>query len=813
MSGIMEPPDAKARLPSGASPFDELHAQDGSLRARWRPLVQALHRMAPMELERRRSAAAAALRDNGVTYNVYDEPDEGRPWPLDIVPFVLSGEDWAAIEAGVLQRARLVDLILRDVYGPQRLIGEGALPPHVVLGHPKFLRPLHGAVPPAGTHLYLYAADLVRAPDGSWRVARSHADAPTGLGYALENRLATAEAFSESFAQMGVARLAAFFNAHRQGVVSRATSRRDRAVLLTPGPASRGYFEHVYLAHALGLTVAEGDDLTARGGALFLKTLTGLEPVATVLRRVESVFCDPLELRGDSAQGVPGLVETVRAGGVVLANALGGAVVESPALEAWLPALARRLLGEELKIAGLDTIWCGTEAGRKQALTRLEHGVLRDAFDGRPLAAAGEGRSRQTSEARLADRGETLVVQEIAPASLAPIFEKGRFEARPLSLRVFAALTPSGWQAMPGGLARIGDGAEGASKDVWVLSGNAGSAALPTVAGMLAIKRQGEAAPSRAMDNLFWLGRYAERTENLVRVLRAVVARAGEEPATAADIARKLLTPFSQASAADGAVGLGAQLQSLIHGRKAGGLKHLLARVENSARSVRDRLSLDTWRAVHVLTEAEPPARDAGFESQQAHLYLDRLVRGAAALAGLAAENMTRGPNWLFLELGRRTERAQHIAWLLRRMLAGADVQESESIRVLLEIADSAMTYRARYLNQLQLAPLLDTLLLDGCNPRAAAFQLAAIQARLEELPRATAEQESDVPGRIVAELRRLLAEAQPEQLGCCKAGTRPALIALTDTLYSDMALLSDALADAYFRHAGRTRTGGAQVR
>lgn len=821
-----------------AARFDELRDGEGLVRPHWRAFARTLSSLSPEEYERRQASARATVQDNGVTYNVYDDRGgHARPWQLDIVPFILSAGDWAKIEAAVIQRAELADLLLRDIYGPQRLMREGVLPPHLVTGHPQFLRPLCGTKPAHDVHVHLYSADLARGPDGSWKVMASRADAPGGLGYALENRLVVAQTFPENFGDLRVARLAAFFNAYKESILNLCASRRDRAVLLTPGPYNEAYFEHVYLAHYLGLTLVQGDDLAVRDGQVFLKTLTGLERVACIFRRVDSDFCDPLEFRGDSALGVPGLVEAVRAGGVIMANALGGGVIESPAMDAYLPAISHALLGEELKIPDIATVWCGTEWGRKAAIARLGNSMLRDAFDARPLfsrnssARLGSDLSKDERERAIANlnrRGETMVVQEISPLGMAPVFENGKFSAKPVSLRVFAAWTPNGWMVMPGGLTRVAaddtvralsmqSGAS--SKDAWVLSAAPvdNFSLLANGGKALEIKRLGESAPSRAMDNLFWLGRYAERTESFVRILRAVASRLSDEPAGALDVARKLLIPFSQASDSPieeiaGEAELTEELRLLIYGRRLSrGLQRLLLRVEQTAWSVRDRLSLDTWRTIHALTAYEElPPPDAPFEAPAARFYLDALVRRAAALSGLSAENMTRGPNWLFMDMGRRVERAQHLAWLVRQTVGQADARETEHIRILLEIADSAMTYRSRYLNVFQLVPFVDLLLLDEHNPRSCAFQLAAIESHLRELPRITLAQRSDMPRTIAHEMRSAIANAHPARLAFCEKGNRPGLIELTDSVYFDAGLLSDAIADAYFQHSSRRRTGAA---
>ncbi|MGE0719375.1 MAG: circularly permuted type 2 ATP-grasp protein, partial [Alphaproteobacteria bacterium] len=755
---------------------------------------------------------------------------------------VMDRADWARIEAGVVQRARLADAVLADVYGRQRLIASGTLPPHVVVGHPQFLRAVCGVVPPGGVHVHIHAVDLARAPGGDWTVLADRVESPGGMGYALENRLVVSQAFAEPFRDGGVRRLAHFFHAMRESVFGLAQSDRPRGVMLTPGPYNEAYFEHAFLAHYLGLSLVEGEDLAVHDGDVWLKTLAGLERVDVVFRRVDSVFCDPLELRPDSTLGIPGLVEAARAGRVVLANPLGGAVMESPAMAAFLPATCRALLGEELLLAGVPTEWCGTAARRRRVLDALPRPALRDAFDGRPptLGAAArpggtDGEARRALAEMLERRGASFVAQQPATLGLAPALEEGRLVPRPMALRVFAAWTPGGWTVLPGGLARIArdeaaapalsmqSGA--AAKDVWVPSDARDDhfTMLRPPDRPLAIRRGGDEAPSRAMDNLLWLGRYAERAEGLVRTVRAVVRRLGDdaeiEPAAAVDLARRLLVPQAQASeaavaaAASGdAAPLARELLALVGDRRHPyGLVRLLGSVQRTAWAVRDRLSLDTWRAIQVLAGAtgETPGEVGGLAA-----HLDMIVRRSAALAGLAAENMTRGRNWRFLDLGRRIERGMDTSWLVARLLAeDGDARDTARLQLALEIADSAMTYRYRYLGVFQAAPVLDLLLLDEGNPRSTAFQLATLAGHVADLPRAAFER-IDLTGAIMSPMVARLQAADPRVVATADAaGGRPALAALVDETIADLARLSDAIADACFRPTVRRRTGSAPRR
>jgi uncharacterized circularly permuted ATP-grasp superfamily protein/uncharacterized alpha-E superfamily protein len=821
--------------------YDEMFDRSGAMRPHWQHLASAFSSMAPEEYQHRIDSATRMVRENGVTYNVYDEASGlDRLWQLDIAPFIISPDDWTAIEAAVTQRARLANAILHDIYGEQKLLHDGIVPAQLVLGHPQYLRALQGVTPPDGVHVHLYSVDLARAANGSWTVHASRSDAPTGLGYALENRIVVSQTFPELFGDLGVQRLATFFRHYRDAVVGLARGQSGHAVLLTPGAYNEAYFEHAYLARYLGLELVEGDDLSVRDGVVYLRTLGGLERVSVIFRRLDSDFADPLELRADSALGVPGLVEAIRAGNVIMANALGGGVVESPALDAYLPNASRALFGEELLFRNIPTVWCGTAWGRAEGLARVRNGIVRNAFDAGPLfsrfSSARLG-SELTSEqfANVTDamerRASTMVVHDLVPLGVAPTFERGGFTSRPMTLRVFAAWTPNGYVVMPGGLARIAaddttrslsmqSGA--ASKDVWALArGPVDTFSLlrpPTA--RVEIRRSGNEAPSRAMDNLFWLSRYAERTESLIRVLRAVVIRlAGDTGSsttmTASLLAQRLLVPLElvDKEAIVAAVGdddalLREQVDEVIFGKDVTGLQRLLRRVARTAWAARDRLSLDTWRAIYAMTTLEERGDAAGgFDGTGALAYLDTLIRRTAALSGLADENMTRGNNWLFFDLGRRVERTLAACWLVRHTLTVADERESGAIQVALEIADSAMTYSYRYRNAFQPAPAIDLLLLDSSNPRAAAFQINAIARHTVELPMVTESQQRGLARALAESVRTRISSVDAYALSEMDGERkRKALIALLDDIEDGMSKLANALGDAYLTHLRRFR-------
>ncbi len=765
---------------------DELRTCAESVRPHWQPFVAAMQQLGTDEIRRRWEESQDLIRQNGVTYNVYGDPrGTDRPWQLDPIPLLVPTSEWKYLEAGLIQRALLLDQILADLYGPQRLLARGFLPPELVFGNRAFLHACHGMQVPGNRYLHLYAANLGRLANGTMVVLGDRTQAPSGAGYALENRLVLSRMLPELFRDCQVQRLAPFFQSVRDLLQSIAPHNRDnpRIVLLTPGPYNETYFEHAFLAGYLGYTLVEGGDLLVRGNRVYLKLLGGLQPVDVILRRVDDDYCDPLELRGDSFLGVPGLLQVLRAGNVAMANALGSGLVETPALLAYLPAISRELLGEELKLPWAETWWCGEPVGLGHVLAKLRRMVIKPTFASRWFEPVFADRldAQQLEELarRIQARPSNFVGQEQIALSSVPVMQGDRLDPRYAAVRMFLTAQTNGYAVMPGGLARVSCRSDskvvtmqqgGGSKDTWVLGDQpvGDFSLLPPRHRSLRLSRSGGDLSSRHADNFFWLGRYVERAESVVRLLRGILVRltekSGMSDAPELPVLLRVLTAqtrtfpgFFDPARPDSIDEPEDELLSVIFDRaRPGSLAATLVLLQRVASKVRDRISVDMWRALsHLMVDmiadltamAQQSDTNAPESLELEHLdargvlsdvleLLDAGISRLAAFSGLVAENLTRGQSLTFLDMGRRLERSLQMSSLLRGTLCIETRTEGSLLEALLEIADSSMTYRRRYLSMIQAAPVLDLLLSDETNPRALAFQLAALADGIDHLPR-----------------------------------------------------------------------------
>ena len=796
--------------------LDEFLDPAGAPRPHWMKLLSALARLEPSEIEQRFAAADRRIREMGISYRVHGEARE-RSWPLSHMPLLVSETDWNEIRAGIEQRVDLLERILSDVYGPAKLIAEGALPAAAIAGSPDFVRAMRGVKPPGGRWIRLYAADIGRGPDGRWWVLGDRAQAPSGAGYALENRLVLSRAFAGLYRDMNVERLAPFFRDFRTGLAQAALRSEPRICLLTPGAWSETYFEQAYLARYLGMLLVEGEDLVMSEGRLHVRTIAGLKRADVIWRRIDADWCDPLELNAASQLGVPGMLEAIRRGEVVVANMPGAGLIESRALLAFLPALARRVLGEDLRLPNIATWWCGQEQERKLVLDQFDEMTISGAFSetvpglggardvlGSDLGAA----ERKALISAIHERGMDFAGQEVVRLSTTPVWSGGALAPRPFSLRVYAAATPDGWRVMPGGFCRVsgrsdvravnmGEGAQ--SADAWVIGEKPVeiSTLLPTADNVKIVRLLGN-LPSRAADNLFWFGRYLERAEATLRLVRTLCGRIMDADMPAHG-GRQSIERLQRILAAWGAAPPGADelrgfsIAAALRSEEAYGSALSIARAARRAASViRERLSQDAWQLVGRL-ETRLTAEEFGGASEPE--IIERAVAALhtiAALSGLVNENMNRVAGWNFLDMGRRIERGINTCRFARQF-ADRDAH-AEQLDVLLDLIDSQITYRARYIVGVAPAPVRDMALLDPYNPRSVGFQVARLDEHLGALPVLREDGMLETPRRIATKLRADLAIEDADQLDTQK------ILGFEQRLMG----LAEAIAARYFLDGGQ---------
>jgi uncharacterized circularly permuted ATP-grasp superfamily protein/uncharacterized alpha-E superfamily protein len=813
-----------------ADRYDELRDEHRLLRDPWQRFFRWLPDDAQRlsgELDRRHLQVAQQVHADGVTHNVYRAPggngtSSSRPWSLELLPLLIEAADWTVIERAAAQRAQLLNAMLADLYGAQRLLHESLLPAALLFRDSGYLRPLHGVMPPGGLFVHIVAFDIARDPDGLWWMVAQRCQSPSGLGYVLHNRLIVSRLFPEAFRELHVQHIASSYRRLLDTLEAQAAavagSAAPRVALLTPGPYSETYFEHAYLARYLGVPLVEGGDLTVREDRVFLKTVDGLEPVHALLRRLDDDWCDPLELRPDSTLGVPGLLQAVRAGNVVMANALGSGFLESPALHGFLPAISRRLLGEPLLMPALPTWWCGEPAAWAAVRGQLEDKLVRATFPSRRAQGAPDLQ-------RVDADPDAWTVQSRLRFSHAPLWRGGAVEPRPGCLRVYAIADGNGhWHVLPGGMTRVAAGEVqdtvsmqrgGSSLDTWVLTD--GQVDMFTMLAQRlrvddVIARRGP-VPSRTAENLFWFGRYTERTEQLVRQARATLVLMDND----SDAPPQMLEAVSRLAIQTGLAPSGAPsllrspqvfervlLAALVDAKHANSVAFNLNALARPASVLRERLSPEHWGLVRAMGEdlrnaLAPFGGTAAFPSAGLALpALDHLGVQLAAITGAQSDRMTRDHGWRLLTVGRYIERLIAVTRQLTTLLDGDVLDHTPGIDFLLDLFDSTITFRARYQRHQDLLALADTLVLDEANPRAIACVLRRLRTEIGKLPGDASSLDallSLLPAAGAGIELEELQDATDQQM-------RSRLSVLSVKLGAAGAHLSDALGRHFFAHA-----------
>ncbi|MTH79380.1 circularly permuted type 2 ATP-grasp protein [Paracoccus aestuariivivens] len=771
---------------------DEMLGPDGKIRPVWLPLLDHLEKLPPENLVRSLARANQYLRDSGVFYRQYGSgASTERPWPLSHIPVLMAEADWEEISAGLIQRAELLEMVMADLYGPNQLVASGHLPPSLVASNPQWLRPMVGVQPRMGNYLHFIAFEIGRGPKGKWWVLSDRTQAPSGAGYALENRVATSRAFADLYSEQNVHRLAGFFRDFRDRLLQEPLNSDARIAILTPGPWNETYFEQAWIARYLGFMLVQGDDLVVEEGRLMVRTVSGLRPIDLLWRRMDGDYVDPLELNPASRIGTPGMVSALRSGGLSMLNALGSGVLEARAMMAFLPKLSPLLTGQPLAMPNIATWWLGSPAEREAVLADPSHMALSRAldtglpFENDPPAILASSLEWIELERRLAAEGPDLVAQETVSLSTTPALIDGRIQPRPLSLRVFLARTADGWQVMPGGFARIGSTADptalamqrgGAAADVWIVSENEVPAITMAPPRRGPYRRNAPATlPSRAADNLFWMGRYVERTEQVVRILRARHIREAESGRGAEPLQNALDILLE-----DYGIVPGDPIPE--------GVIATLSAAVGSAGQVRDRFSTDGWSALVDLEKTAKLLAGKVAAGDDAARALSAILRKIAGFSGLVHENMYRFYGWRFLTLGRLHERALGMTGVVSA-LARPDAPHG-ALDLCVELGDSVLTHRQRYAISTSRETVIDLLVLDPLNPRSVRHQIDQMMAQVSELPGSVGNGEYSALARAVLRCQTEVATQTPETLDT------EALDAIAEQV-SDLSVL---LTEAYLR-------------
>ncbi|WP_321448048.1 circularly permuted type 2 ATP-grasp protein [uncultured Cohaesibacter sp.] len=766
---------------------DEMMDADGSIMPHWQQWFDAFSRWSPSDRSAHWDELNEVVRETGIAYDLFADPNDARqPWSIDLAPLIIAPEEWQWLKVALAQRARLFNAMHNDLYGHRRLLHEGYIPAALVMSDPSYLRPMRGNQS-AYNGVQFFAADLAKAPDGNWRVLDNHAETPAGLGFALANRIALTHCEGNLFRSSKAVRLASYFQQLQSTLVKRTELEDPYIAILSPGPEHPDYFSHAYLARYLGYLLVEGGDLVYQNNRICLKTLAGLKPIDLIVRSIEGLNADPLELNPNGMDGTTSMVQAIRDKGIIMANQLGTSIVENRALAPYLPEICRFLLGEDLMLREAERWWLGDPTSRSHVLANLDDMLISDAHEGsgRPGEARPATDPAKLSEAERKDLidkihlfGNNLVAEKKTGYATTPSWSGETLEPRPFAIRFYGSRKEQGYEILPGGLSMsVGEqhaiglhSPEGLTRDVWVVSDaqpEPFESIWASIARQGSYSRAGRSLQSRIADNLFWLGRNVERIEWQFRLCRQALSRLNEDSGpeedqrTVVSALNTLILRAPKAQVFDAGFGGMNEIERLVrtvlYGKnRAYGFQESLAHMHRLTGLTRDRMSSDAWRILNEFFTDHRWFKEPGF-MHTGHVIdlLDKGLMVLAAFSGMAMENMTRNYGWRFLDIGRRIERAENLSGLLNRLIFAPGMVSDAPRRLMfiLEVADSFITYRSRYRITPTLPAVIDLLLLDETNPRSIAFQIAALHEHVNYLPKEPESGLRSEENRLILEL------------------------------------------------------------
>ena len=823
--------------------YGELLDESGNVRPDWETFFQSYAQVGDEEMRNRNNDTLRLLKENGVTYNIYGDPNGlNRPWKLDNIPFIISKGEWTSIESGLSQRAQLLNLILEDIYGERNLIKKGILPMELIYNHSGFLRPCSGIKQPGKHQLTLYSADIAKSKEGRIWVVNDRTQAPSGSGYALENRTTMTRVIPELFNGLKVRHLSPYFTALRNGLneIAPQGNMNPRIVILTPGSQNETYFEHSYLSSYLGFTLVQGNDLIVKDNFVWLKTMGGLERVDVILRRVDDIYCDPLELKADSQLGIPGLLQCVRSGNVSIANPLGSSILENPGLMPFLQLTSRYFFNEDLILPTIASWWCGQPKELQYVLDNMQNLVIKKIHRNPTGSSSVDGASLTTRELaafkqQLRANPAIYVGQEKVEISVSPSLINDKIVPQKVLFRSFLVSHQDEYIAMAGGLVRssadasnflISSQSGGFSKDAWIISPEPGRvvSSLKETPGIGAETYQ-DMLPSHAAENLFWVGRYTERVLGNARFLRTVMQFLAEGNKLITEnnreTERNLLEAFTRYSfTLPGFIGEDAdeifkdpwkELKDILFNEKrAGGIKYNFIQFHKAIHEVRDHWSTDTWRVIRNMEEG---LQNLIPLSHHGHLHmihtLDNLITSIVAFIGLNRESISREQGWIMLDLGRKIEQSLLVITMLKTNLVKkhSDQVEYNLQQSVLMSNESLVNYRYKYRRPLQNLLVIDLLLFDPSNPRSLTYQVVRLKAYLQNLPKNSGGYSLTEYERLILEADTLLKLADKIELAVSEGDGYHRLDVFLSKLYNILAAIPGVLSKAFFKHEMTPKT------